>query len=74
MNNRSSYIAETDECGTVIWLWELKKGARMARPVSDLSQLDQRLQDATIAGAPLNSVRDWLDRARHNAPAGAQRH
>ena len=71
MNNRSRYIAETDESGTVIWLWEILSGGHTAHPVHDLSQLDQRLQNATIDGATLASVTDWLARARRAAPEHA---
>ncbi|MCF7702431.1 hypothetical protein [Loktanella sp. M215] len=72
MNNRSRYIAETDERGTVIWLWELHPGDRMARPVRKLSLLDQRLCDATIEGASLNSVTDWLAREQQRSPIGGR--
>lgn len=74
MKNRSRYIAETDETGAVIWLWEIQAGGRKARPVRELTQLGQRLQTATIDGATLASVTDWLARARRAASATATRH
>jgi hypothetical protein len=64
MKDLSRYVAETDESGKVVWLWQMQEGYRTARPVRNLSQLDQRLQDATIYGASLESVTDWLKRAR----------
>ena len=60
--------------GTVIWLWEMQAGGRIARPVRDLSQLDQQLHTATIDGATLSSATDWLQRAKRNAPPDAPRH
>jgi|GEM_PF-1623063 len=74
MNNQCRYIAETDENGAVIWLWEMQAGGRGAHPVRDLSRLQQQLKTATIDGATLSSATDWLQRAKHNAPTDAQRH
>lgn len=56
MKNSMKFIAETDEAGDVLWLWRLRAGGRMARPVRDLDAIDLELKTCVIDGAPLHAV------------------
>ena len=66
MTSASHFIAETDGGGAVCWLWEMQPAGRKARPVRDLSGLEDRLATAVIHGAPLPAAIDWLARARRS--------
>ncbi len=61
MNKSIRFIAETDEFGNVLWLWRLKPGDRMARPVRDLTSLDLELKTCVTEEAPLEAVLAFFD-------------
>lgn len=67
MNKSVRFVAETDEFGRVLWLWRLKPGERLARPVQDLMSIDLELRTCATEGAPLESVLTWLTQEKLKA-------
>lgn len=60
MDKSIRFFAETDEFGNVVWLWRLKPGERMARPVRDLLTLDLELNACVTEGASIDAIFAWL--------------
>jgi hypothetical protein len=67
MKYSMKFIAETDEAGDVLWLWRLRAGERMARPVRDLDAIDLELKTCVTDGATLDAVLSWLTKERSKA-------
>lgn len=64
MDKSIRFFAETDEFGNVVWLWCLKPGERMARPVRDVLSLDLELKTCVTEGASIDAILAWLTKER----------
>jgi len=62
--SRTNFIAETDETGTVLWVWRFAPGDRIARPIDRPSVFKAELSHASVHGATPEAVADWF-RAQH---------
>jgi hypothetical protein len=64
MQSETSFIAETDEFGRTVWVWQWDGAAKAARPVRDAASAVSRAEGAAVWGASRESVMGWLmDRA-----------
>lgn len=59
MNTTGMLIAETDEKGAVVYVWQADHGKR-PRPVSDAASCLASLDSFGIFGASKDAVRLWL--------------
>lgn len=64
MDKSIKFSVETDEFGNVVWLWRLKPGERMARPVRVLLTLDLELKTCVTEGASIDAILAWFTKER----------
>ena len=55
-------VSEQDEEGAVAWVWHWRPGFRVARPLNDLSEVAQDLNQAEFYGASREDVTAWIER------------
>ncbi|SIS59396.1 hypothetical protein SAMN05421759_101640 [Roseivivax lentus] len=58
-------IAETDENGSVVWVWVQREKTSKARPIRDAEAHGALLEQASLYGAPEQEFRLWFDRRAH---------
>ena len=55
-------VSEQDEEGAVAWVWHWRPGFRVARPLNDLSEVSQDLDQAEFFGASREDTVAWIER------------
>jgi hypothetical protein len=60
MQSETSFIAETDELGQPVWVWQYDGARGFARPVVDAASAIRYAETASIWGAPRDTVLRWL--------------